>query len=106
MLQNELQRERERLKNQIAEVEADLQPKQAELRELREKLTHIEALLPIEKGGTGSRVKAPPRIWAKLCREHSLQIGGDSAHRVVRRENPVLHQSIPHWCTYDNRQYP
>ena len=109
MLQSELQRERERLRERIAKLEADLQPRQVELQKARERLTHVEALFPIEKEGTErGPVKVPYGGWAKICRERGwqAQVKGDSAHRVVMRQDPALHQSIPHWCTYDNRQYP
>jgi len=107
MLQSELQRERNHLKERIARLQADLQPGQRELQELWERLTHVEALLPIEEESREEGAVALPRGgWANICREHGWQVRGDSAHRVVRREDPALHQSIVHWCVYDDRQYP
>ena len=108
MLQNELQRERNRLEERIETLEAELQPRQRELRELRERLGHVKGLLPSEQTTPLGNSQEPlARVkWARICREHGWQVGGDSAHRVVMRENPPLHRSISHWCTYDNRQYP
>jgi len=107
MLQNELQRERNHLTERVARLEADLQPRQRELQELRQRLTHVEALLPIEEESReGEAVQLPRGGWANICREHGWQVRGDSAHRVVRREDPALHESIVHWCAYDDRQYP
>jgi hypothetical protein len=96
--------EKELLESEINRLEMQKNPIEEELRIKRERLSHINALI----NDNGGNVQAPtPRrgIWTELCNQYGWQIGGDSAHRVVRRQNPDLHSSIPHNCPYDGRTY-
>ncbi len=104
----DLENEKKRLEAKISDLELKMDPIQKELRELRERLSHVRALMPAERGESiqSTSDKLPKGYWANLCREHNLYIGGDSGHRVVAREAPQLHRSIPHWCDIDGRRYP
>ena len=103
----DLENEKKRLEVKISDLELKMDPIQKELRELRERLSHVRALMPTEPGVSIQLTsdKLPKGYWAKLCREHNLYIGGDSAHRVVARKAPQLHRSIAHWCDIDERMY-
>ncbi len=103
-----LEQEQKSLEAEINKLESQIAPIQKELQERRERLSHINALLPAK---TGSSIAPQPArvkrgIWSELCRQHSWYVGGDSAHRVVRRQDPKLHSSISHKCDYDGRTYP
>ncbi len=104
----DLENEKKRLEAKISDLELKIEPIQKELRELRERLSHVIALMPAERGESiqSTSDKLPKGYWANLCREHNLYIGGDSGHRVVARKAPQLHRSIPHWCDIDGRMYP
>jgi hypothetical protein len=58
-------------------------------------ITEIYGGTPMPKGG-----------WKKICNENGWYVGGDSAHRVVRRKDPGLHAGLEHECDYDRRTYP
>jgi hypothetical protein len=104
----DLEGEKRRLEARISELELKMNPIQNELRELRERLSHVIALMPTERGESiqSTSDKLPKGYWARLCREHNLHIGGDSAHRVIARKAPQLHKTIHHWCDIDGRAYP
>jgi septal ring factor EnvC (AmiA/AmiB activator) len=100
-----LEQEQESLQREIDRLESQIAPLERRRRELRERLSHIAALLPQRNGIANVRITE--RInWAEQCRQHNLYVGGDSAHRVLRRELPNLHNTIPHNCVYDGRTYP
>ena len=101
-----LEQEQKLLQAEIEKRESQIAPIQRELKELRERLSHINALLPSQSGRTKTMEHPPRGVWADLCRRNGWDIGGDSPHRVVRRKDPELHRSIPHLCTYDGRRYP
>ena len=98
-----LQEEQNSLQARIENLESQIAPLERELEACRERLVHVNALLGVINPPPG-RVE---RVnWALLCRQHGWHVGGDSAHRVVRRQDPTLHDSIPHQCDYDGRTYP
>lgn len=96
--------EKQQLESEISRLEQQIIPIEEELRTKRERLSHVNALM--NDNAVNTRFHTPRRgIWTELCNQHGWQIGGDSAHRVVRRQNPELHSSIPHNCPYDGRTY-
>lgn len=101
-----LEQEKKSLLGRINKLEAQIAPLQKELNQNRDRLLHVIALMPVK----GNSPKPPSKIewgyWKKLCREQGWQVGGDSAHRVVKRKNPTLHNSIPHKCDIDGKTYP
>ena len=102
-----LEQEQKLLEAEINKLESQMAPIQRELQGLRERLSHINALLvPKTERSVASDVKVKRGFWSELCRQHGWYVGGDSAHRVVRRRDPKLHNSIPHKCDIDNRMYP
>jgi hypothetical protein len=103
-----LEQERKSLEARISNLQSRMAPIQKELKELRERLCHVNALIPVEPGMSVSLPydKLEWSFWVKLCRENNWPVGGDSAHRVVRRKDPQLHSSIPHQCKYDGKMYP
>lgn len=99
---------------QISQLEQRINPLQEELRRWRKYRDHVLGVLEFE----GDSV-IPPNVrhdfprkpsgapyWKAMADEHGYYVGGDSAHRVVRRNNAQLHASIPHYCKVDQRQYP
>jgi hypothetical protein len=105
-----LDRERELTEGRIKELEKQVVPIERELAQLRERLIHVKALMP---EGIAIHPDLPPisdhlpkGFWANLAKEHGQKTGGDSAHRVIRRNAPDTHRSIPHLCEYDGRRYP
>ena len=115
MLVEELERKLGEVEAQIGQIEKRINPMQEELRRLREYRQHVLGLLQFEQGDSSSAPMAPvdfPRkpsrvpYWKRIADERGYYVGGDSAHRVVIRENPELHLSITHQCDYDGRQYP
>ena len=104
----DLVKEKRLLEARISELESRMAPIQKELKEKRERLMHVKALLPKEQIESFSSPgnKLPRGFWAKMARELGLVVGCDSAHRVVIREAPETHKSIPHICKYDGKNYP
>ena len=103
MLDSELNKERDLLREQIEELSV----KAEELRRKETRLRHVEALLGIEGDGiNGAEDDQSKGInWADCCREYGLSPGGDSGHRVLKRLKPEIHASIPHVCIIDTRIY-
>ena len=99
--------EKELLESEISRLELQIAPIEEELQAKRQRLSHIRALMNDNAGNSiTSRTPEPRRgTWTELCNQHGWRIGGDSAHRVVRRQAPELHSSIPHVCPYDGRTY-
>ncbi len=114
MLVAELRHKLSEVESDISRIERRLKPMQEELRRLQEYRQHVSGLLQLE---TGSSPDGEPRApdfmrkpsgsphWKRTADQNGYYVGGDSAHRVVRRANPQLHASIPHYCKYDSRQY-
>ena len=94
--------EKELLESEISRLELQIAPMNEELQAKRQRLSHICALM----NDTPRIPELRRGIWTELCNQHGWQIGGDSAHRVVRRQDSELHSSIPHECPYDGRRYP
>lgn len=95
------------LETEIQELEQQIAPLQKKLQEKRERLVHVKALLPINNREPSAVASAEKKIsWAVICRQHNWPIKNDSAHRVVQRQDPKLHDSIQHHCVYDGRTYP
>lgn len=111
-LQEMLQEERRRLEGEIKQLEDKIRPLQQELEQRRVQQSHILGLLdnkgdgPEPQGPSGFKPGPSGADWAELCRKHGWRIGTDSAHRVVLRQDPRLHASIPHKCPYDGKTYP
>jgi len=103
-----LTQEKKSLEVRINELESRIAPIQKELKELRERLVHVNALMPEEqiKSISQSGEKLAKGFWAESARRLNLVVGGDSAHRVVKRKAPEFHASIPHHCDIDGRRYP
>jgi hypothetical protein len=104
-----LNQEKALLEEKISSIESQIAPLQAELRECRERLSHVIALMPeeyLEPSAPSLTDDTGKGFWSKLCAENGLPIRGDSAHRVVMRQDRQLHDSIPHYCIYDRRKYP
>ena len=102
-----LTQEKESLEAKINDLESRMAPIQKELNEARERLFHVKALMPGEqiKSVTPSGDKLPWGTWAKLAKELKLVVGGDSAHRVVKRKAPQFHDAIAHQCDIDGKRY-
>ncbi len=103
-----LEQEKRSLEARISKLQSKITPLQKELNELCDRLIHVNALMPVTEVMPISRSddKLGYGIWAKLCRENNWPVGGDSAHRVVMRNDPQLHRSIPHQCKIDGKMYP
>jgi len=103
-----LEQEQKSLEAEIKKLELQIAPLHKELQERRERLFHVKALRAAKTGNSIASVSAKVKrgIWSELCRQHGWYIGGDSAHRVVRRQDGKLHSSIPHKCDYDGKTYP
>ncbi len=115
MLVEELRRKLNEVDSDIGRIEKRVKPMQEELRRLQEYKQHILGLLQLEAGSSPDRELSTPDFlrkpggsphWKRMADQNGYYVGGDSAHRVVRRANPQLHASIPHYCKYDSRQYP
>ena len=93
MLESSLHEEKESLED----LKSKLQPIVDEFVAVETRLQHVNALLgisPPENGANGhARVN-----WAKLCRENGLPLNGDSGHRVLKRLNPQVHDTVQHEC--------
>ena len=102
-----LEQEKKILETEIQEFEQQIAPLQKKLQEKRERLVHVKALLPVKNGESSVVASAEKKIsWAGICRQHNWPVKKDSAHRVVQRQDPKLHDSIQHHCIYDSRTYP
>jgi len=103
-----LEQEKKSLEEKISNLKSRLAPMQKELNELSDRLIHINALMPVKHGMHVSAPDNKPEhgIWARLCRENNWPVKGDNPHRVVRRKDPQLHSSIPHYCKIDGKMYP
>lgn len=86
------------------------QPVVDEWERLKKEQELLGRVRQLQGGGTPASVHqattASKQTWKAMCDAHGWRVGGDSAHRVVRRNNPALHASIPHQCDYDGRVYP
>ena len=104
----DLIKEKKLLEAQINDLESRIAPLQKELKEKRERLVHVKALLPEEQSKPVNPIgdKLEKGFWANAARELDLFVGGDSAHRVIKRKAPEFHVSIPHQCDIDGRSYP
>lgn len=103
-----LTQERKTLEERIKVIESRIAPIQKELKELRERLVHIKALMPEEQTKFVSPLEddTPKGFWSKAAKELGLVVGNDSAHRVVIRKAPEFHRFVPHQCNYDGKTYP
>ena len=103
-----LEQEKKSLETRISNLQSKIAPIQKELNELRERLHHVNALIPVEHGMSVSTNddKLEWGFWSKLCREKGWPVRGDNPHRVVRRKDPQLHSSITHQCKIDGKMYP
>lgn len=73
----------------------------------QELLRRVRELQRGEAPASGPQVPmAPTQTWKAFCDAGGWSVGGDSAHRVARRNAPELHASVPHRCVYDGRAYP
>ncbi len=115
MLVEELRCRLDDLASEIEETQKAVQPLEEKLRRLKEYRQSILKVLEMETGPSsinGRRELLAPRKpggevhWSAVAADHGYAVGGDSAHRVVRKINPELHASIAHHCTYDRRTYP
>lgn len=98
-----LEKEKEALKDEIKKLESQINPLQKQLNIAREKLSHVDALLP-RKGGSSLTLFAHENVnWSEICRQRGWKYVGYSAHRVVRSKDRTLHDSIPHKCVYNSR---
>ena len=109
MLKNELLEKHKSLKQEITQLEKQVEPIMLDLQKKRDTLIHVEALLATEPGET--IIPLPEKDesinWAQLCRNNGWPLCGNSGHRVVKKMDSKLHASIPHTCIYEgNRTYP
>ena len=108
-MQIDLDQEKKLLEADIRKLESQIAPLAKELAQKRGLLSNVRALLEA-KLGKPSSPQYPDAdkkgFWKNLCNEKGWHVGGDSAHRVVLREDPDLHRSIAHKCSYDQRTYP
>ena len=91
---DELRKELEALDQEIER----LLPVEDELRKKRAERQHMVALIESRTGTVESPIRSRTVNWAGICRDNNLHVGGDSAHRVVKRLRPDIHQSTPHDC--------
>ena len=103
----------EELEKHWQELEREIKAKQPvvdESERLKKEQELIGKILELHGGrAPASAHQAPAEStmkWKALCDDHGWRVGGDSAHRVVRRNDPALHASIKHKCVYDGRDYP
>ena len=114
MLKEELLKKKAELEKEVANLELKIKPLSEDLKMKRETLQHLDRFIELEDGSTtGFRPSPYPQPssvkkgdWSDICRSRGWKVGVDSAHRVVKKQNPALHASIPHRCTYDDREYP
>ena len=83
----------------LEERKAELKPYVDEDRTCDARLDHINALLGDKPQVAQPLTRSRKVNWAEVCRRHNLYVGGDSAHRVVKRLRPDLHSSTSHPCT-------
>ncbi|MBI2847343.1 MAG: hypothetical protein HYX82_05635 [Chloroflexi bacterium] len=107
----ELENWLQELKETIQKMQQKLRPELEQLDHLRKQLSYVNELLLTLGGQPSSTIpdtstSGSSVVWADICQEHGWTVGGDSAHRVVRRKSSSLHESIPHFCPYDKRRYP
>ena len=114
MLKEELLRRKTELEKEVANLELKIRPFAEDLNTKREMLQHVVRYIELDEGSADeSYTSIAPRLrvvkpltWARICRRRGWDVGVDSAHRVVRKQDPSLHASIPHDCGYDGREYP
>ena len=104
----ELLKRQHDLRSEIQLLERDIESLQNVVGEKRDALVNVIRLIEYEDGDGGKRAGAVtgPLNWAAICRENGLIVGGDSAHRVVLKNNPSLHSRMPHYCTYEKKGFP
>jgi hypothetical protein len=101
MLEAELHSEKGVLEKRAIELKVKVE----ELKQVEDRLRHVEALLGYRQGGDEAvyAINAPAlrrSNWAKLCRDNGLLVGRNSGHRVLIRHKPEIHASIAHTCLY------
>ena len=101
------------LEERLQEVEREIkkrEPTVEEWRQFKEEQELLKRLVELLNGGDptmqGANPMPPKQNWKRICDDHGWRVGGNSAHRVVMRMDPVLHESISHYCSYDTRWYP
>ena len=90
------------LRKELASLDQEIEqllPVEEELRRKRAERQHMVALIESRTGNVESPIRSRKVNWADICRDNNLYVGGDSAHRVVNRLRPDIHESIPHPCT-------
>lgn len=105
-----LEERRSSLAREVEALEARLAPLQAELRNKQEALQSLTRFMELESGSPVAAPARPPRatrgFWSDACEDKGYHVGGDSAHRVMKRLNPTFHATVPHDCKLDRRSYP
>ncbi|MBN1188669.1 MAG: hypothetical protein JXA46_02860 [Dehalococcoidales bacterium] len=81
----------------------ELQPSVDEYNKVKTELDFLQKSQEFTVQKPENRKKRTFQNW---CDELGLKVGGDSAHRVLKRECPDVHVTIPHYCTIDKREYP
>jgi hypothetical protein len=61
------------------------------------------AIIESRTGNVESPIRSRKVNWADIYGDNNLYVGGDSAHLVVDRLRPDIHESIPHSCALKPR---
>ena len=103
----DLEQEQKSLELEIKTLESQVVPLQQQIKEKQERLSHILALRKPENENIKNKRGAITKrgMWAGLCRDYNITVGGDSAHRALLKNRPDIHATIPHNCNYENKMY-
>ncbi len=109
MLMDELRAREARLTAEIQRLEATIRPLEQELSKRKEQYLHVARLLELDSGtedgvavsetqredeGTQNLRVPLTASWAAIAKAYAIHVGGDSAHRRVRRVDPGLHSQV------------